>query len=210
MAVRTVDILLFDDVEVLDFAGPFEVFSTTRDGAGASAFEVRTVALERGPVTARNGLSLNPAGVFRADDIADAVLVPGGFGTRRELHNEAMLDLVRQANAKARLLLSVCTGSLLLAKAGVLNGLSATTHFWALPELEALQAGVDIRPQARIVDNGRVITSAGISAGIDMAFHVVSKLLGVEAARTTATYMQYDWREGIGLEQGRADAVSAA
>jgi transcriptional regulator GlxA family with amidase domain len=191
--VRTIDILLFDDVEVLDFAGPFEVFGVAGARPGPPAFQVRTVALKPGPVTARNGLSVNPTHVVGAAPIADLVVVPGGYGTRREMHNPAMLAHIRTANAVAKMMLSVCTGSLLLARAGLLTGLAATTHADAMDELRALGTDFQVRPDARVVDNGRVITSTGISAGIDMALYVVGRLLGQAAAEETAAYMQYDW-----------------
>jgi transcriptional regulator GlxA family with amidase domain len=175
----------------LDFAGPFEVFGVAGARPGPPAFEVRTVALNPGPVTARNGLSVNPTHVVGAAPIADLVVAPGGYGTRREMHNPAMLAHLRAANAVAKIMLSVCTGSLLFARAGLLTGLAATTHAGAMDKLRAL--GIQVRPDARVVDNGRVITSSGISAGIDMALHVVGRLLGQAAAEETAAYMQYDW-----------------
>jgi transcriptional regulator GlxA family with amidase domain len=191
--VRTVDIILFDEVEVLDFAGPFEVFGVAGARPGPPAFKVRTVSLKPGPVTARNGLSINPTHVVGAAPVADLVVAPGGYGTRREIHNPAMLDHLRVANAAAELMLSVCTGSLLFASAGLLTGLAATTHVSAMNELRALGTDFEVRPDARVVDNGRIITSTGISAGIDMALHVVGRLLGQTAAEETAAYMQYDW-----------------
>lgn len=191
--VRTVDILVFDEVEVLDFAGPFEVFAVTGARPGPPAFDVRTVALRPGPVTAYGGLSITPTHVIGAAPIADLVVVPGGYGTRRELNNLAMLEHLRTADAVAELMLSVCTGALLFAKAGLLRGYAATTHWGAMNELRALATEIEVRPNARVVDNGRVITSAGISAGIDMALHVVNRLLGPAVAEETATYMQYDW-----------------
>jgi transcriptional regulator GlxA family with amidase domain len=192
--VRVVEIVLFDGVEVLDFAGPFEVFSVTGAVCGQPPFSVRTAALRPGPVIANNGLSINPTSVAGVAPAADIVVVPGGFGTRRELNNPQMMDYLRAA-AGAERLVSVCTGSLLLARAGLLSGMAATTHRAAMDELRALATDFEVRPDARVVDNGRVITSAGISAGIDMALHIVRTLLGVATAERTADYMQYDWRQ---------------
>ena len=188
-----VAILLFDEVEVLDFAGPFEVFSAARTAAGETAFEVATVALRPGPVVARNGLTVLPA--YTPDTLSegDILVVPGGFGTRRELHNPAMLDFIRAASASADLLLSVCTGALLLGAAGLLKGRGATTHWAAMEELRALDCGATLHPEARIVDNGALVIAAGVSAGIDAALHVVARIHGEAAARATARYMQYDW-----------------
>jgi len=191
---RRVAILLFDDVEVLDFAGPFEVFGVATTAAGEPAFEVVTISLHPGEVVARNDLRIVPT--CTASDLpgADILVVPGGFGTRRLLHSDAMLDFLRTASGSAELTLSVCTGSLLLGAAGLLRGLSATTHRAAMDELRALDAGAEILPDSRIVDNGRLITSAGVSAGIDAALYVVSRFLGEASAQAAARYMQYDWR----------------
>jgi transcriptional regulator GlxA family with amidase domain len=127
---------------------------------------------------------------------ADIVLVPGGFGTRREMHNAALLDWVRRANSDAELLLSVCSGSLILGAAGLLDGLDATTHFAALEELRTAAPACRVRRDLRYVDAGRVITSAGVSAGIDMALHVVARLLGDDVAQETARYMEYEGQYG--------------
>lgn len=188
-----VAILLFDEVEVLDFAGPFEVFAVARAASGEAAFEVVTVALRSGPVVARNALTILPT--CAADQLGpvDIFVVPGGFGTRRELHNQAMLDFIRATSAAAGLTLSVCTGALLLGAAGLLAGRGATTHWAAMDELRALDSGATLHPEARLVDNGALVTAAGVSAGIDAALHVVARLRGEAAARQTARYMQYDW-----------------
>src|SRR5579885_372208 len=129
---RNVAILIFDEVEVLDFCGPFEVFGVTgvRD-QGERPFHVYTVAEKAGPVLARNGLSVNPGFTFANCPPPDILLVPGGRGTRREIHNEALVNWVRAQAGRVELLLSVCTGALILAQAGLLDGLSATTHFLA-------------------------------------------------------------------------------
>jgi len=189
---RNTAILLFDDVEVLDLAGPFEVFSVTGKRQKLDPFNVFTVAERVAPVTARNGLSVNPAYTISTCPTPDIVVVPGGFGTRREMRNPVILEWVAQVSRTAELMLSVCTGALVLGAAGVLDGLAATTHYAAMDELRAIAPNTTVRPNARIVDNGRVILSAGVSAGIDMSLHVVAKLLGADAARETARYMEYD------------------
>jgi transcriptional regulator GlxA family with amidase domain len=187
-------ILLFDDVEVLDFAGPFEVFSVTGRRTRLDAFDVFTVAERPTPVVARNGLSINPRYGFADCPHADIVVVPGGFGTRREMKRPEMLGWIAGAAADATFVLSVCTGALLLGAAGLLDGLAATTHFLAMDELRAAAPGAAVHPDSRIVDNGRVILSAGVSAGIDMSLHVVARLLGTDVARETARYMEYEGR----------------
>jgi transcriptional regulator GlxA family with amidase domain len=190
---RRVAILLFDDVEVLDFAGPFEVFGVARAANGGPAFEVVTIALHPGEVIARNDLRVVPTCTTSELGDVDILVVPGGLGTRREMRRPAMLDYIRTASNSAELTLSVCTGALLLGAAGLLEGRSATTHRDAIGELRALDTGAKVRPDARIVDNGRLVLSAGVSAGIDAALHIVSRLLGSELAQQTARYMQYEW-----------------
>lgn len=188
-----VAILLFDDVEVLDFAGPFEVFAVARTAHGEPAFDVTTVALRPGPVVARHELSVLPGATPDTLGQVDILVVPGGLGARRELDNPAMLDFIRGTSAAAGLTLSVCTGAMLLGAAGLLEGQWATTHWAAMEELRALESGAELQPEARVVDNGALVTAAGVSAGIDAALHVVGRLHGEGVARTAARYMQYDW-----------------
>ncbi len=193
---RTVAILIFNDVEVLDFCGPFEVFSVTGRARDACPFQVLTVAEKAGPVLTRNGLSVNPDCTLVGCPSPDILLIPGGMGTRRQMRNATLIAWIREQAASAELVLSVCTGALLLAKAGLLDGLGATTHHGALGLLAEMSPQVMVERQKRFVDSGRVITSAGISAGIDMALHVVARLLGEAEAWETARYMEYDWRPG--------------
>jgi transcriptional regulator GlxA family with amidase domain len=194
--LRQVQILLFDDVEVLDFAGPFEVFGVTglRNGPAPAPFRVETVGLSKAPIRARNGLVVQPS--MSVDDASgcDVLILPGGYGTRREMRNQLLLDWIRRQAERAEAVLSVCTGALLLARAGLLDGLNATTHHVAFDELAAASPTTTVLRGERIVDNGRIITSAGISAGIDASLHLVAKLLGHEVAAETAEYMEYDWR----------------
>ncbi|NDJ37037.1 MAG: DJ-1/PfpI family protein [Chloroflexi bacterium] len=190
-----VAILIFDDVEVLDFCGPYEVFSVTRRADGEQPFDVFTVAERSGPVLARNGLSVNPDYTFDDCPPPDILVVPGGRGTRTLLGNTVVTDWIAQVSGDVDLTLSVCTGSLVLAQAGLLEGLAATTHHSAFDELRAIDPQVDVREGARFVDNGAIITSAGISAGLDMSLYVVARLLGHQTAVETAAYMEYDWRD---------------
>jgi transcriptional regulator GlxA family with amidase domain len=193
-----VGILLFDNVEVLDFAGPFEVFSRTRLQPGVETrrseegapFRVFTVARTRDPITATGGLTVVPRHGFVDAPRIDLLVVPGGFGTRRLLNDEETLGWIRRTAAAARQVTSVCTGSLLLAKAGLLQGRRATTHWGALDLLDSLGAGVTVERASRVVDDG-VITSAGVASGMDMAFHIVETLFGREVADETARYIEY-------------------
>jgi transcriptional regulator GlxA family with amidase domain len=202
--MKNIAIVLFDRVEVLDFAGPFEVFSVCgAHGEHKGTFNVYTVA-ERAPVIARGGLNVEPDYLLENCPTPDIFLIPGGggytasgvpFGSRKEMHNPVLLEWIKKHNKSAELVLSVCTGSLILAKAGLLDGLSATTHWKAIDQLREVAPRTTIVDDQRWVDNGRVIASAGVSAGIDMSLHVLEKLLGKAVADETARYMQYDhWR----------------
>lgn len=194
MSVRKVDIFLFDEVEVLDFAGPFEVFSVTDWQKDPKPFHVSLVAEKSGPVLARNGFSVNPHFSFNDQHAADIIIVPGGFGTRREMHNPVVLDWVKQHASRGTMILSVCTGSLILGAAGLLDGLEATTHHLRYDLLQETAPRCLVQRQQRVVDAGNIVTSGGIAAGIDMSFHIVARLLGEQTARETAEYMEYPWK----------------
>ncbi|MEM1240633.1 MAG: DJ-1/PfpI family protein [Cyanobacteria bacterium P01_H01_bin.26] len=204
MKPRNVAILIFDQVEVLDFCGPFEVFSVTGKRHGSDPFRVYTVA-EHTPVAARNSLSINPSHTLKTCPPPDILVIPGGggrradgtpFGTRREMHNERLLAWINQVYPHTEHVLSVCTGALVLAKAGLVDGIAATTHHGALDELRQLAPTAEVRADARVVDSGKLIFSGGISAGIDASFYLVAKLLGNDTALETSTYMEYSWKEG--------------
>lgn len=188
---RTVAILLFDEIEVLDFAGPFEVFAVTDELSDHNFFRVVTVAQERRAIRARNGLSVNPDHAF-ADCPPPAILVvPGGFGTRALLKNQPVLDWIRSVNATAEIVASVCTGSLVLGRAGLLDGLPATTHHECFALLREHAPRATVVETERFTDNGRILTAGGISAGIDMSLHLVARLHGAGIAQKTARYMEY-------------------
>lgn len=188
---RTVAILLFDDVEVLDFAGPFEVFAVTDEVRGYDTFNVVTVAPAPGPIRARNGLRVVPDHDFSNCPPPDLLIVPGGFGTRALVRQPEVVDWVRAQSARAELTMSVCTGAIVLGRAGVLDGLRATTHHECFDLLREHAPQATVVETERFVDNGRILTAAGISAGIDCSLHVVARLLGPAAAETTARYMEY-------------------
>ena len=194
----SVGILVFDDVEVLDFAGPFEVFSRTRLTPGlesrrsedSAPFSVFTVAPRPGPIVATGGLHILPHCDFSTAPAIDVLVVPGGFGTRPLLNDELVLAWLRSTAAAAQRVTSVCTGALLLAQAGLLSGRRATTHWSALDRLAGLDASIIVDGGRRFIDDV-VITSAGVSAGIDMAFAVVAAYCGREVAEETARYIEY-------------------
>ena len=191
--LRNVAILIFDEVEVLDFAGPFEVFSVTGRTREVKPFNVYTVAEHKGEVLARNSLSVNPRCTIHDCPPADIVIIPGGWGTRSAMNNTVIVNWIRHVAAEAELVLSVCTGALLLGKAGLLDGLEATTHHMQFDLLAQTSPTTTVVRDRRYVDAGKVVTSGGISAGIDMSLHVVGRLLGLETARETAEYMEYRW-----------------
>lgn len=200
MNQRNVGILIFDDVEVLDFAGPFEVFSrTVRDDVMPKAqpaqgdpdmpFHVFTVAASAEPVLAIGGLRVVPDATFETAPPIDVLVVPGGYGTRPLLENEAVLAWVKQTAETAGTVTSVCTGALLYARLGLLTGRAATTHWAALDLLASLDPTIRVDRERRWVDDG-IITSAGVAAGIDMALYVVETLCGEETAARTARYIE--------------------
>ena len=194
---RNVAILIFNDVELLDFTGPFEVFSVTGRKDDPKPFNVYTVAEKPNPITSRNGLSVNPQYTIENCPQPDILLIPGGQGTRWEMNNPLLINWIKDRSQKAELILSVCTGALLLAKAGLLEGLEATTHHTAIELLKEIAPNTTIQTDKRFVDNGKIIVSAGVATGIDMSLYVVSRLLGKEQALQTAQYIEYDWKHTL-------------
>jgi transcriptional regulator GlxA family with amidase domain len=199
--MRTVAILIFDDVEVLDFAGPFEVFSVTRELAGNQLFNVHTVGLNPGTVRARNGLKVVPEHTLESVPQPHVLIIPGGQGTRALLHQSSVIDWIRRKTPKTELVASVCTGSLLLAKAGLLAGQPATTHYKCFDLLRELEPTALVREDLRFTDTERVLTGAGISAGIDLSLHIVARLHGADTAQRTAAYMEYHWTNDGGVRR---------
>ena len=195
---RTVGILIFPDVEVLDFCGPFEVFSVTRlhedqRRTTDSPFRVLLVAPTRELITTTGGMVVQPHASLEDCPPLDLLLVPGGWGTRALLANEPVERWLKERAAPAELLLSVCTGSLLLGKAGLLDGHRATTHWRSLDALATLAPRATVVRDEHVVfeDGATVGTSAGISAGIDLTLRVVARLHGEPVARATARHMEY-------------------
>lgn len=196
-------ILLFPDVEVLDFAGPFEVFSRTRLVPGiesrrsndSAPFQVFTIAKSMAKILATGGLAVLPDYSFSDHPKIDLLIVPGGFGTRSLLTDQETLEWVRNVSSEAKITASVCTGALLLTKAELLNGLETTTHWGAIDLLESInrsgQHNMKVLRDKRFVDSGKIMTSAGVSAGIDMSLHIVERLFGKSVADETATYIEY-------------------
>ena len=183
----TTGILLFDGAEELDFVGPLEVFGMARQEGD----RVVTIAETSEPVAANLGLRVLPDNTIADAPPLDVLVVPGGFGTRREAENPVLLDWIKQAAAGCTWVTSVCTGSMLLEAAGVIDGHNVTTH-WAMIDTFREKGTVTVLDGRRYVRDGNVVTAAGVSAGIDMSLWVVGQLYGVDHARGVQRFMEYD------------------
>ncbi|MDP3479484.1 MAG: DJ-1/PfpI family protein [Desulfoprunum sp.] len=192
-----VGIYLFPEIEILDFAGPFEVFSTASRVFGRLTpekeppFAVSTIGESAAPIQARGGLVVTPRFSLASHPAFDLLIIPGGVVTA-ELQNEALIAWIRARSAEA-VVASVCTGAFLLARAGILDGRSATTHWEDIADLREMFPGVRVCEDVRWLDEGEVVTSAGISAGIEMSLHLVARFAGLDLAVRTARQMEYDW-----------------
>jgi len=194
---KTVGIFVFDEIEVLDLGGPFEVFSVANrmavgDGQ-VEPFNVITVSREAEIVQARGGYRFCPSHRFADVPAIDILMVPGGV-VDRECDRPEVISWLRQAHEGAELTASICTGAFLLAETGVLSGLSVTTHWEDIDDLERRYPDLSVQRGQMWVDEGRIVTSGGISAGIDMSLHLVRRLLGQDLAQRVARQMEYDWR----------------
>ena len=188
----TIGIALFDGAEELDWAGPWEVLAAWAEQWPDDGVRVFTLARSDGVVTCAKGLRVLPDETWDTAPAMDVLVYPGGRGTRRELADEAVLEWIRRLAGGDTVVASVCTGSLVLAAAGLLDGKPATTHWQSLELLPTLGSEIEVRPDDRFVDTGEVITAAGVSAGIDMALHLVARLHSIERAREVRRYIQYD------------------
>ena len=186
---RTLGVVLFEGFELLDVFGPLEMF-----GLAADHFEIRLIAERGGVVTSRQGPKSVCDDSFQSAPAIDVLLVPGGIGTRREVNNPVLLNWLKERSQQAELVASVCTGSALLAKAGVLDGLRATSNKQAFAWASSQSKKVQWQQQARWVEDGKVFTSSGVSAGIDMALAVIAKLVNQQAAEDAATFAEYSWQ----------------
>ena len=185
----TIGILLFDDVEELDFVGPFEVFTGMRTVLGAG--RVVLIAEQEGPVTCANGMRVLPDHGFDDAPALDVLLVPGGQGTRREVSNPQLIEWIRKAGDAATWVTSVCTGALLLHEAGFARGKRVTTYWGFVEQLRA-RGDVEVLDGPRYVRDGQLVTSAGVSAGIDMALWLVGQLHTPDLARKVQRGIQYE------------------
>ncbi len=194
----SVGILLFDGVQIIDFSAPYEVF-------GQAGFGVYTVSADGSKVTTAMGLSVTPDYAFESMPEADVILVPGGNIHAAAADKQTRKWLQQQAEV-SDYVVSVCTGSHILAGSGLLDGLTATTFHSALDDLQEDNPKITVVDDVRFVDNGKIITSAGLSSGIDAALHVVSRAHGLERAKTVAMHLEYDWQpEGGFVRAAMAD-----
>ncbi|AQZ94677.1 DJ-1/PfpI family protein [Halopseudomonas phragmitis] len=191
-----VGIYIYDHAEVLDFSGPFEVFSTaSRLSEPKGLFKVFLLAETLQPVNARGGFSVNPQYALSDHPALDVLIVAGGVHSA-ELHKPGVIAWVAEQARSVPLVASVCTGAFILAQAGVLDGLEVTTHWEDIADLRHDYPALTVCEGRRWVDTGKLVTSGGISAGIDMSLHLVSRLGGMALAQMTARQMEFDWSNG--------------
>jgi transcriptional regulator GlxA family with amidase domain len=195
--VRTVGILIFDGVEVLDFAGPFEVFSVARliggDDEDAQIFHPVTIAATDEPIHTTGDLVVQPAATITNHPKLDMLVVPGGRGTRKVRLQPEVINWIAAQDQTTEITAGVCTGAFLLAEARLLDGHAATTYWDSVATLARNFPQVRVDGTVRYVDEGHIVTSAGVSAGIDMSLHLVARLHGEDIAAWTARRMEYEW-----------------
>jgi transcriptional regulator GlxA family with amidase domain len=200
MERKQTGIVVFKDIEVLDFCGPFEVFSLTRLNEqirreDPSPFNVFLVAETKSPLVTAGGMNIIPHYAFDDCTPLDILVVPGGWGARKEMNNERLIGWIAERAREVETLASVCTGALLLGKAGLLDGRRATTHWRSLDWMQELFPKTHVERQLHFIEEGTLFTSAGISAGIDMTLKIVTRYYGDAIARATAKQMEYPFPE---------------
>ncbi len=203
-----VGILLFDDVQVTDFTGPFDVFSVAGRGPGATGeppFSVFTISREPN-VRCAGGLRVTTDYTLGEHPLIELLVVPGGNGTRREENNPELLEWIKRAAEASEIAATVCTGARLLAKTGLWDGLRVTTHWNSIAYVRETYPAIDVVEGVRYVDAGKYVSSAGITAGIDLALHLVERLHGFEVAQRTARILEYDYWEGFSRGVGAGSA----
>ena len=190
--LKHIGILVFPDVEELDAVGPWEVLAYWTQTHPEDGYAVFLLSETGGPIRCAKGLTLQAQHSYASAPAMDVLIYPGGRGTRAHLTDAAQLDWVRRQRETVPLMTSVCTGSLVYAAAGLLSHRPATTYWDAVDDLRGVDPTIKVRPSARFVDDGDIVTSAGVSAGIDMALHLVDRLAGTERAREVRRGIQYD------------------
>ncbi len=189
-----VGIFLFNEVELLDFAGPYEVFSVASELNGYKLFKVFTITGDGNEIKSVNGLRVVPDYSFDDHPLVDVLIIPGGVGTKAEMGKDEVLCWVKKNYTSSRTTMSVCSGARILGKLGLLDNKESATHHEVAEHLAQIAPKTRIKTGARFVDNGKILTSGGISAGIDLSLHLVQKLYGKSVADESAVYMEYgDW-----------------
>lgn len=191
MKTRNVAILLFDNVEVLDFTGPYEVFNAVNRVTGEKCFFVFTLSESGDQITARNGLKIVPDFSIKNCPAPDILIIPGGPGRKVVMNNVTITGWIKELYEKLELLLSVCTGAFIIGRTGLLKGWNATTHHNSFAEFEDTFKDVKLVKNVKYVDNGKIITSGGIASGIDMSLYVVERLFGKDTADNTKILLEY-------------------
>ena len=189
--MKNVGIYLFNKVELLDFAGPYEVFSATSQLNGSELFKVFTISEDGGAIKSINGLIVIPDYSFDNHPKVDILIIPGGDGTKNEIKKKKVMEWISKTHKSADTMATVCSGARIPAVLGLLDGLKATTHHLVIDDVKKLAPKVTIDHTKRFIDNGKIMTSGGISAGIDLALHIVKKLYGEEIVQKTIEYMEY-------------------
>jgi len=197
---KKVGILIFDDVEVLDFCGPFEVLTLLRldenkRTTSVSPFDVKLISPKKELVITKGGMKVLTDYTFKDSFTLDILIVAGGFGTRELMYNKDVLEFVKRKAKEVELLSSICTGALILANAKILDGYKATTHWKSLKRMKTEFKDVKVCFDKSVVEDRDIITSAGISAGIDMALYIIKKYFGEKLAKNTAKHMEYQYME---------------
>ncbi len=189
---RNIGIFIFENVEVLDFAGPFEVFSVTSELNNHELFNVFTVGENLESIGAVNGLSVNPKYNFKNCPNIDILIIAGGSGTRKLMENKNVLDWIDKVHQKTELTLSICSGAILLGMLSLLDDKPYCTHHEVYEIMREIVPTGKPQQAQRFINAGKIYTSGGISAGIDLSFHIVEELIGENTAKQTATYMEYN------------------
>jgi transcriptional regulator GlxA family with amidase domain len=196
ISMLNVGVFLFNNVELLDFAGPYEVFSVTSELNDYQLFTTFTITPYGDEIKTVNGLKVIPDYSFDNHPAMDILIIPGGVGTKEAMNKPAVLEWLQRNYETAKITFSVCSGARLLGKLGLLDNLESITHHEVIPHLQEIAPQTIINRAQRFVDNGKVMTSAGISAGIDLSLYVVEKLCGIEVKNKTMVYMEYgDWEQ---------------
>jgi transcriptional regulator GlxA family with amidase domain len=191
--VRNTAIYLYDEAEILDFTGPYEVFTASNRESGSKLFKVYTVTQTGSTVTASGGLRIVPEYSIFECPKPDIILIPGGAGRRFEMNNTVVLEWIKEQFPSIELLLSVCTGAFITANTGLLNGLKATTHHRSYDEFEKTFPDIELVRNVKYIDNGRTILSGGISSGINMTLYAISRLYGKDLANRVSGRMEFDY-----------------